>query len=300
MTPSPDNLPPKSREAHSQRNVNNPSPGYSSYITDESPQPVQPLPKQSRFKSDSQQQLLGKQHGSHKNLSARSGDVNQPKSRFSIGGLQGQFLAADLQKSEDLSFTTHTNIVNQSSIKGLNSPTKQDQYLGYSLNPEPSPRIVDGSFKSGSDPYQPPIQPPPTEPLPAPKTPQKPQNPINPPNNHPHPDPPNPPHKPPKRPQKQYRKDPHWGNLTGKNSSSDEQTVSSSVTDKTSTKSLMSGDEVRRQKGQFRKKHIPNIDGMGMNPMMDPRMAGNPFVGGGVGMMERGGYGQNGYGGSGV
>jgi hypothetical protein len=56
----------------------------------------------------------------------------------------------------------------------------------------------------------------------------------------------------------------------------------------------MSGEEVRRQRGQFRKKNIANMDGMGMNPMMDPRMAGNPFVGGGAGMMERGGYGQSG------
>jgi hypothetical protein len=293
MTPSPDNLPPKSREAHSQHNVNHPSPGSSSFITDESPQPVQPLPKQSRFKSESQQQLLGKQHGSHKNLSARSGDINQPKSRVSIGGSQAQFLAADLQKTQDLSFTSHTKIIDQSPIKGLTSPTKQDQYLGYSLNPEPSPRIVDGSFKSGSDPYQSPIQPPPTEPLPPPKTPPKPLPPTQPPAN-PYQDPPNPaPSQPKKRPQRQYPKDPHWGNLTGKKSSSEEYSGSSSVTDKTS-KSLTSGEEVTRHRGQFRKKNIPNMDGMGMNPMTDPRMAGNPFVGGGVGMMERAGYGQSG------
>ena len=57
-----------------------------------------------------------------------------------------------------------------------------------------------------------------------------------------------------------------------------------------------------KQKGQFKRKNQPNMDGMGMNPMIDPRMAGNPFVNNGMAMMAPGGYGmpQNPYAPSGV
>jgi hypothetical protein len=250
--------------------------------------------------------------------------VNQPKSTVSISREQGQFLATNLENSRDLSFNTHTNIGNQSPIKGLTSPTKQNQSLGYPRDPEPSIRIVDGSFGSGSDPYQSDFQHPASDPLPAPNRQPPAENPRNPKDQHNQSMGPGPPHhqphqsrsnlsakslhqdstntpqKPPKKPKEKFRKDPHWGNLTGQKSSSEEYTGSSSGTDRTSTKSLMSGGEVRRQKGQFRKKNIPNMDGMGMNPMMDPRMAQNPFVGNGMGMMGPGGYMQNPYGQSGM